>query len=215
MAMSRGIGAVQRRVFGALIERRNNDSYAVTPAIEDFVERSVTEVRARWRWYTIDLLGVAGFHSSRSDRVSLHRAVRGLHKRGVVEISPGLPYERWFGCEVDELRGVLVGGVDLDELSDFDPRWPGDLRRSLWFRLQPRRARDFGCSDDQMWLLDNLYGDFFDDFTGAFDRKAAWGSEFGQFMRWLFCGYPVCAQCAHQLPLAGLPERLCGECGGG
>ena len=92
--------------------------------------------------------------------------------------------------------GDVVGGLDLSELSSVDPRWPNGQCRCLWFRLRvPLHAVECLPFDDQATIVEDLEGksleyvsDAFMEFTATLDRRAAWASEVGQFMRWLFCG---------------------------
>src|SRR5262245_24669624 len=98
-AMSRGLGALQRQVLDALIQRRENDSYPTTAALAELLWPIETPViRA---WYTLDLLDLVQFGAPRSERVSLHRAVHGLHGRHRVQIATARPYDQPFGAYQD------------------------------------------------------------------------------------------------------------------
>lgn len=198
--VSRGIGAQQRRILDALIERRDNDIYDAS-GLDDLLGSEVDEVRARWRWYTIDLLGVVQFGAPRSERVSFHRAVHSLHNRGRLDIATACPYDQPFGAHENEY-GDLVGGLDLSELSTIDPRWSSSQGRCLWFRLRvpPMCTLDDLPFDDQMVIADDIahpsytnlnlpyHSEAFMDFTGTADRRDAWASDIGKFMHWLLCG---------------------------
>lgn len=184
--MSRGIGAVQRQILDALAHRGGNDSYPIPSEIRWLVDPGVTAARARWRWYTIDLLELATIDSPRSRRVSLHRAIHGLHDRGELDISLELPHD--LGDHIDDF-GDYVHGVDLSELSDLDPRWPRHPG-ALWFRQKPS---DLDLvqppPDDQIWILTRIQvDDDFVDFAATRDRRQAWSTETGRFIRWLLCG---------------------------
>ena len=193
--MSKGIGAVQRRVLDSLIQRRDNDWYStrtitglVGPVDDDF-----PRVRARWRWYTADLLDLVEFGAPRGERVSIHRAVHTLHRRGRLDISTRMPYDQPYGAQLNEY-GEYVGGVDLSELATVDHRWPTGPGRHLWFRLKAPRDPEFW--DDQICIVAEIaeghpvYGqaEDFEEFAATLDRSAAWNSTVGQFLRWLFCG---------------------------
>jgi hypothetical protein len=191
--VSRGIGGVQRRVLDALIQRRDYDYYG-TETVHDLLgETEFSEVRARYRWYTVDLLDLVEFGGSRSERVSLHRAVRGLHRRGRVDITTSRPYEQPFGAYYDDY-GYLAGGLDLSELSTVDPRWSSGPGRCLWFRLKVpvfHGVDNYFPFDDQMTILDEIVEyqvDAFRDFAETLNRRDAWNSDTGRFIRWLFCG---------------------------
>jgi hypothetical protein len=183
--MSRGIGARQRSVIDALVERSENDSYDAWGSV----------IRARWRWYTLDLLDLVPDSAPRSQRVSLHRAVRCLHQRGLLEIAPTCPYRPRHGRFLNEY-GDLVGGLDISELSSVDPRWPTGPGRVLWFRLpapsvadDDQSPLDESLSDDQIyWLEDIVASDVFADFSEALNRREAWTTEAGRLIQWLFCG---------------------------
>lgn len=171
------------------------DSYDVRQLSEFFSDdfrSNIGYLRARWRWYTIDLLDLVDFGAPRSRRVGLHRAVRDLARAGRVQISAQLPYDNPFLAEVD-YYGNQYGGIDLAEISRHaDPRWPGRRGRSLWFRMPPPIVGHIP-NDDQLaflglLLLDDLVPDALDEFIGTTDRPQAWASSTGHFVKWLFCG---------------------------
>ena len=206
--MSRGFGAIQRKVLDALEHRRDNDTYD-TKILGNFldlsgvVEQDEPTIRARWRWYTVDLLGLTPDADAgrcpagdpRSHRVSLHRAVRNLHQAGEVEIATTCPYPPVLGgfdYDDDDSLQLTSSGLPLWELHDYvDPRWPDGPGRRLWFRLPPPALADVPL-DDQIAILNFLHLDPWDfqEFTETVDRKQAWESEVGRFVRWLFCGPP-------------------------
>ena len=186
--MPRGRGSLQWQVLAALMQRAQTDVYDLTkvPELSDY---SVdVRVRARWRWYTIDLLDLADRAAAETKRASLHNAVKTLAHGGHLQTAATrYPYERPFAPYRDE-HGDYVGGVDLAELSHIDPRWPGRRSRRLWFRL-PSPAKV--PPDDQIAVL-NWLGvvrpDSYEEFAGTVDRRQAWESAVGRFLRWLLCG---------------------------
>ncbi|MCV7133652.1 hypothetical protein H7J06_11710 [Mycobacterium hodleri] len=148
-------------------------------------------LRARWRWYTIDLLDLVAFGEPRSHRVSAHRAVRSLARAHRVQIVDQCPYDDPFLAEVD-YYGNQFGGLDLAEVTQYvDPRWPGRQGRCLWFRLPPPMTESVP-DDDQLIQLEALqegiFPEAFDEFTGTVDRRKAWESDAGRYLRWLLCG---------------------------
>ncbi|MHA0290198.1 hypothetical protein ACXYX3_27660 (plasmid) [Mycobacterium sp. C3-094] len=150
-------------------------------------EDAPVEVRARWRWYTIDLLQLVSENGSHSERENLHRAIRALGKSGHLELSQELPYARPFAAYLD-LYGRQVGGVDLNELAVVHPRWPHRNGRALWFRIPPPPKPPF---DDQISVLDDIAvyrAGHFEDFVAAIDRTLCWSSKTGTLLTWLFCG---------------------------
>lgn len=179
-AVSRGLGVRQRQVLTALHDRRENDLY-------------LPEWRARWRWYTIDLLDLVDDNAPRSERVSLHRAIGALACDKRVSVSTTFPYPTVVR------PGVPFADIDLvSELGEVDPRWPRGRGRCLWFRLPSRRGRS--ARWDQAWAIRWLNGELTGDddwmpeavweFLGTLDRQRAWASEMGRFVAWLFCGHP-------------------------
>lgn len=192
--MSRGFGALQRRVLGSLWDRGETDCYDTRP-VSDLFSREFRSgsglLRARWRWYTIDLLDLVDFGAPRSDRVSAHRAVGALARAGRVQISERCPYDDPFLAQVD-YYGNQFGGIDLAEISQYaDPRWPNRQGRCLWFRLPPPVADDVP-DDDQLAMLGLLVDGFipeaFDEFMGTINRRQAWNSQTGRYLLWLLCG---------------------------
>src|SRR4051794_38044934 len=132
-SVSRGLGALQRRILGALVDRRDSDFYDASK-VPDFVDPTdIPWIRARWRWYTLDLVDLAHFGDPRSERVSLRRAVHGLARTRRLETATSCPYDQPFAAWVNDF-GEYFGGIDLNELRTVDPRWPSQ-GRCLWFRL--------------------------------------------------------------------------------
>lgn len=157
----------------------------------DWEAGPVPVLRARWRWYTIDLLDLVEIDSPRSARVSLHRAIRSLHRDGRVEAVGQLPYPQPFSAHINHVDR-LVGGVDLAELAGVDPRWPSRTGRALWFRLP---VPDQGAipHDDQLAVLDFIdewRPEPFEDFVATIDHQRRWSTPTGQCLTWLFCGSP-------------------------
>jgi hypothetical protein len=187
--------------LGSLYDRQDQDIYDVSK-LGSLFRPDEPPVRARWRWYTIDLLGLAGFDTPRSTRVSLHRAVRTLAKQRRLHIRTENPYNGLFVpyTEAESVAGdgvgafhfdddfVETGNLDLTELHRVDHRWPSGVGRHLWFRLAP--TVDIP-EDDQVAVLQWLNEDRpdgFVEFTETLDRNRAWKSEVGRFLIWLFCG---------------------------
>lgn len=192
--MSRGPGALQRRVLGALWLHGETDSYDIR-ALPDLFPRYFLDecpvLRARWRWYTIDLLDLVAFGDPRSYRVSAHRAVRSLARDRRVEIADRCPYDDPFLAQVD-YHGHPFGGLDLAEINQYaDPRWPGRQGRHLWFRLPPPITENVPY-DDQLirlgLLQDGIIPEAFDEFMGTTNRSNAWNSGTGRYLHWLLCG---------------------------
>lgn len=192
--MSRGPGALQRRILGALWSRGESDWYDIRTLSDLFPRHFLEEcttLHARWRWYTVDLLDVVAFGDPRSHRVSVHRAVRSLARARRVQIADRCPYDDPFLAQVD-YYGNRFGGIDLAEIGQYaDPRWPGRQGRHLWFRLPPP-ITDHVPDDDQLVRLELLREGFIpealDEFIGTTDRSKAWRSDTGRYLRWLFCG---------------------------
>ena len=195
--MSRGFGAVQRRVLDALLTRGEQDRY---PVVHDDVAQLAGKyadrqfaLRARWRWYTLDLLGLAQCGSSRAERVSLHRAIKALEKASRVETMGQLPYPQPFAAYFNYAH-QLVGGIDLNELSMVDTRWPSGSGRTLWFRLPPPHPdREPIPKDDQLAVfnvIETWRPDSFEDFAASIDHASRWTTHTGRFLAWLFCGPP-------------------------
>lgn len=193
--MSRGLGLQQRRILDALVYRAEQDFFrahgeaAILVTGEDWAVGPTPTLRARWRWYTIDLLDLVEAGSPRSERVSLHRAVRSLHRDGRVEMVGQFPYPQPFSAYINHVD-QLVGGVDLSELARIDPRWPNRTGRALWFRL-PTPDRDSLPNDDQLTILKFIAEwrpDPFEDFVATLDHRQRWSTPIGQCLTWLFCG---------------------------
>ena len=185
--MSRGFGAVQRRILDALVTRAARDIYAVS---HDDVIELISEynddaerydwphvVRARWRWYTIDLIDLVDLACPRSERVSLHRAIKALDHAGLIETAGYLPYPQPYAAQIDRFD-QLIGGIDLNELHNIDQRWPRNTGRSLWFRLPaPRQGPNPIPADDQLAILEFITSwrpDAFEDFAATLDRERRW-----------------------------------------
>lgn len=203
--VSRGLGSLQRNVLDALIERRDNDSYDAAD-ITELVDLAVTPlIRARWRWYTVDLLDLTESNAPRSERASLHRAIRSLHQAGQVDIATACPYPTILGGYRSS-DGRRVGGLYVPKLSYYidigvryyaDVRWPYSQGRRLWFRLRAPTNRSDIPGDDQIAFIDYLHTNnpkTFQEFIEKLRTHAedeAWKSAIGRFIRWLFCGPPT------------------------
>ncbi|MCB0930169.1 MAG: hypothetical protein KDB70_20160 [Mycobacterium sp.] len=171
--MSRGLGAQQRRILAALHHAAYTDHYRIptpTPplltALLTLHTPPPTTLRARWRWHTIDLLGLAGPHTSPSERSSLRRAINALTDAHAVQALDRNPYTDFH----------------FPPLADIDPRWP--TRRALWFRLPP--TADIP-DDDQAAILTRLTHLY----LSATELEAAignWSTPDGQFLHWILCG---------------------------
>lgn len=201
--MSRGFGSLQRKVLDALVERRDNDSYDASGIIELADPDGTPLIRARWRWYTVDLLDLIELDTPRPERVSLHRAIRSLHQSGQLEIATACPYPKVLGGSRNH-SGLREGGLYVQKLSYYpdhivsyyaDARWPYAQGRRLWFRLPPPTDPDDIPADDQIAVIDYLHTSNpkpFQDFTEALRtfrrQEEAWTSSVGCFVRWLFCG---------------------------
>ena len=200
--VSRGLGSLQRSVLDALVKRRDSDSYdaADVPGLVDIADTPF--IRARWRWYTVDLLDLAESNAPRPDRVSLHRSIRSLHQAGQVDIATACPYPTILGGYRSS-DGRRVGGLYVPKLSysiDIgvryyaDPRWPYAQGRRLWFRLPAPTNRSDIPADDQIAFIDYLHTDnpkAFQEFVQrlrTYGEDEAWTSPVGRFVRWLFCG---------------------------
>lgn len=199
--MSRGLGIQQRRILDALVQRADQDAFqargeaATLTTGEDWQFGPVPVLRARWRWYTIDLLDLVDANSSRSTRASLHRAVWSLHRDRRVQAVGQFPYPQPFSAHINHVD-QLVGGVDLFELSRVDPRWPSRTGRALWFRL-PAPDHEAIPEDDQLAVLhfiDEWRPDPFEDFVATLDRQRRWSTATGQCLKWLFCGHSPAAE---------------------
>jgi hypothetical protein len=195
--MSRGPGALQRRILGALWSRGESDCYDIRGLSDlfphDFLDQCPV-LRARWRWYTIDLLDLVAFGDPRSHRVSAHRAVRSLARARRVQVRDCCPYDDPFLAQVD-YYGHQFGGLELAEIGQYpDLRWPSRQGRCMWFRLPPPIPGHVP-EDDQLIRLEELQNGFipeaFDEFMGTIDRRKAWHSNTGRYLHWLLCGSPV------------------------
>lgn len=199
LSVSRGYGLQQRRVLKAL-ERKARDRFAAK-GIPPWLSSSIPTAehdsgllkisRARWRWYTIDLLGLAGPDATRGERVSLHRAINSLGNTGALEVRGSMPYDESF-AEI---------GFDPAELSRFDPRWPHRHGRVLWFRRLPPWDHDAALQDgyypdnlppdDGAVILDFLgihWPEWFADFCASAEPDRRWQTRSGAAVVWLFCG---------------------------
>ncbi|WP_131816228.1 hypothetical protein [Mycolicibacterium porcinum] len=195
--MSRGPGNLQRTILATLRDRARLDRFPGPwdEGISDFLSADidVDVVRARWRWYTVDLLGLATPDTPRSARVSLHRAIGALERSHEIEVvRRKLPYSQPFGGHIDRYER-LVGGIDLAELTDVDSRWPARPRQVVWFRLPPPHPDYEGVpADDQIAVIDAIEGEWtpepFEDFVGSIDPLGRWYTPVGEFLTWIFCG---------------------------
>lgn len=189
--MSRGFGSLQFNVLNALDRLASTDRYDAQRVSGQLIDASrIRWVRARWRWYTIDLLDLVESGGRRSERVSLHRAVRSLQRARRLQVEETCPYGHVFAPYENEY-GEYEGGLYLPRLSIVDPRWPSRQGRSLWFRLPPPRRLEQVPEDDQIAQLDAIdyyQPEAFRDFTEARDPLQAWQTPVGRYIRWLFCG---------------------------
>lgn len=201
-SVSRGLGSLQRKVLDALVERRDNDSYDAGEITELVDPDNTPVIRARWRWYTVDLLGLVEIDAPRPERVSLHRAIHSLHDADLLEIATACPYPTKLGG-YQNYYGQRVGSLYVPKLSYYpdhmvayvaDERWPYAQGRRLWFRLLPPITPDDIPPDDQIVFIDYLHTSnpkAFQDFTEklrTYRLEEAWISPVGRFVRWLFCG---------------------------
>ena len=197
--MSRGYGLQQRRVLKAL-ERKSRDRFAakgIPPWVSSSISRSEHDSgllkisRARWRWYTIDLLGLVGPDAPRAERVRLHRAITALGDAGDLEVRGSMPYDEPFS----------EYGFNPVELARIDPRWPHRHGRVLWFRRPPPWDHDAAWqdgyypanlpADDGAVILDFLdieRPEWFADFCGSAEPDRRWQTRSGAVVTWLFCG---------------------------
>ena len=150
--MSHGYGVQQRRLFDALeVKAQERFIEVVEESRGEFLDPAPSQLmadidmsRARWRWYTIELLGLAGPDTTRAERVSLHRAINSLGNAGELEVRGLMPYGEPF----------TRIGFNPAELSRFNPRWPHRRGRVLWFRRPPpwdyAKARDSGSYPEEL-----------------------------------------------------------------
>lgn len=197
--MSHGYGVQQRRVLDVLeVKARERFNEVVEEAQGEFLASAPSHFmadmamsRARWRWYTVELLGLAGPATTRAERVSLHRAIKSLRNAGELEVRGSTPYDKPF----------TRIGFNPAELSRFSSRWPDRRGRVLWFRRPPpwdyEKALNGGYypeelpEDDGATVLDFLdvyWPDWFADFCEAADREHRWQTLSGAAVVWLFCG---------------------------
>ena len=197
----------QRRILDALVHRAEQDVFrargetAILVTGEDWAVGPTPTLRARWRWYTIDLLDLVEVDSPRSERVSLHRAVRSLHRDGRIEAVGQFPYPQPFSAYISHVD-QLVGGIDLTELARIDRRWPSRTGRALWFRLPAPEQQDSLPPDDQLAVLQFIAQwrpDPFEDFVATLDHRQRWSTPIGHCLAWLFCGSPNRADQASRL----------------
>ncbi|OHU99777.1 hypothetical protein BKN37_18795 [Mycobacterium talmoniae] len=173
-----------------LHQRSDQDSYHGSDVAQLFDDGPAV-VRARWRWYTIDMLGLVAHDASETARASVHRAVKTLAQRRVIDtVTAAYPYAEPFTGYLTA-HGERAGHIDLAELHDLDPCWPARHGRRLWFRLPPPARRI--PHDDQIAVLGRLDAhrpDEFEDFVAAVDRRRAWTTPVGHFVAWLLRGQP-------------------------
>jgi hypothetical protein len=186
--MTRGLGCRQRHVLAALHQRADHDSYRADGAMLLSGGRCV--LRARWRWYTIEMVGLLNKHSAESRRAAANQTIRTLARRGRVQVWNGdYPYPAPFAGHCSQ-NDMYVGTVNLAELHAIDSRWPPRHGRRLWFRLPPPPRHAIPV-DDQIAVLNYLdthRPEEFEDFAAALDRRRAWKSPAGQLPMWLLCG---------------------------
>lgn len=171
--MSRGPGAQQRRILAALHRIAYTDHYRIPTPTPPLLATLLTlhtppptKLRARWRWHTIDLLGLAGPQTSPSERSSLRRAINALTETHTVEALDRNPYTDFH----------------FPPLADVDPRWPNG--RALWFRLPPTTEIP---DDDQAAILTRLTHLYLSP-TELDTAIGNWSTPDGQFLHWALCG---------------------------
>ncbi|MDO2384306.1 hypothetical protein QRB41_12950 [Mycobacterium avium subsp. hominissuis] len=190
--MSRGLGVRQREVLSVLVERSCHDSYSWSDLSEVFVRQAGDgdELVEPFRWYTIELLGLADAETPRSDRVSLHRAIKGLASRGFLEVSTSFPH-------ADRLVSTgTTPGLDRfswGDLALFNKRFPLFPDRCLWFRNQVppgwRTATEHYLDSIEV-PYESGGRSLFDDFLAFPDREHVWKLPLGRFIIWLIGGTP-------------------------
>ncbi|UMB70035.1 hypothetical protein [Mycobacterium paraterrae] len=186
--MTRGLGSLQRHILTALQERAASDCYLANGTAE--LAGSGPVIQARWRWYTLELLGLVDDTATEAQRHTANQAISTLARRGHVRTRlTDYPYHGPFGG-YDAGGGEMAGQVDLAELRFLDSRWPARHGRRIWFQLPPP------CNipaDDQLAVLRRLHvnrPDEFEDFAASVDRHHAWRSPIGHLVAWLLCGSP-------------------------
>ncbi|MDV2477327.1 hypothetical protein F8M49_21705 [Rhodococcus zopfii] len=180
--VSRGLGIKQRLILDAVDERRD----------ELFMGRT-----HRWRWFNLEMCGFVAAETSRSELVSLRRAVNSLD--GILfETAASFPYNYyWFPWR------------RLWEVGPLDRRG-----QKLWFRPLPQDAADEDAAEVDLCLRDGLLSDRIDslpsndvlraDFGRWFSERREdadldgfaserwWegmkGSERGRLLAWIFFG---------------------------
>lgn len=189
--VSKGLGLRQREVLRALVEISIHDTYSWDDLSEVFVRHpdQPDKVVEPWRWYTIDLLGLASAGTPRSDRVSLHRAVKGLAAAGLVEVSRSFPHADRLAHNRNASGRNAFDRFDLRELWRSDDRFPAYPDRCLWFRISVPRGRRTATEHFLDSIEDFTYD--VDDFLEFPDRSLAWQSPLGRFITWLICGSPL------------------------
>lgn len=174
--------------MAALESQCAHDVYDVSD-LSDELDGLCSPVRARWRWYSIDLLGVVDGRASQVERATVLAAVRGLARRGHLDtVRTAYPYTDPFGGYLED--GRRMGRVDLAELREVDSRWPAHHGRRVWFRRRPPATAIIPV-DDQISVLALLRRDrpeAFEDFAATLDRRQAWSTPMGHLLAWLLCG---------------------------
>jgi hypothetical protein len=171
--MSRGHGVCQQQVIEKLV------------TIQDERHRGFHH---RWRWYTLEMLGLVNSTTPVSVRSSYSRAVRSLEAEGLLQTRNRFPYDAWFLTPPppdDEFKLY----IDPAHLSP----WPARPGKPLWFRIQqdePQDWNDLYELQDALWLfkLFDIEGpdDEMADFAGMVDQRAALRSPPAQWLRWFF-----------------------------
>jgi hypothetical protein len=186
--MTRGLGCRQRHILAVLHRQADHDSYCADAVMRLSGERYA--LRARWRWYTIEMVGLVNESSTETTRATANQAIRTLARRGRVQVWTGdYPYTAPFAGYCSE-NGKCVGAVNLAELHAIDSRWPPRHGRRVWFRLAPPQRQEIPV-DDQIAVLNYLdthRPEEFEDFAATLDRRRAWDSPVGQLLMWLLCG---------------------------
>lgn len=193
--MSKGLGVRQREVLRALVEISVHDTYSWDDLSEVFVRHpdQPDKVVEPWRWYTIDLLGLASAGTPRSDRVSLHRAVKGLATTGLVEVSRSFPHGDRLAPNRNAAGRNTFDRFDWRGLWLRHDRFPAHPDKCLWFRNSVPRGRRT-ATEHFLDSIEAIYDDGYslvDDFLEFPTRDLAWQSPLGRFITWLICGSPL------------------------
>jgi len=187
-SMTRGLGSLQRHILTALQQHGGDDTYCADSLMHLTGERR--QLRARWRWYATEMIGLVDESSTETKRATANHAIRALARRGQLQVWMGdYPYQAPFTSYQDE-NGEHVSAVDLAELHAIDSHWPQRHGRRLWFRLPPPPRRAIPVNDQIAVLhhLDKHRPEEFEDFAATVDRHHAWNSPIGQLLTWMLCG---------------------------